>query len=80
MTPIKGTKLEYFDKDYPAYIKSSYKSSLESQGTWRQKNTSTVFAPEGKEGESVTYGFNFAWGEDYESVRDALYQNGVFDI
>ncbi len=80
MIPLSGTKLEYFDKDYPAFINSAFTGGNEHGGTWRQKHTKTILEPKGKTNDSVVYGFKFVWGKDYEGVRDALYQNGGFDI
>ena len=80
MTPLENTKLEYFDRDYVAYINSAYTGGNETRGTWRQKHTSTILAPKGQEGDLVIYGFTFAWGKDYDGVRDVLYNNGAFDV
>jgi len=80
MTPLRDTKLEYFDRYYVAYINSAYTGGNETRGTWRQKHTSTILEPKGKEGDSANFGFRFAWGQDYDGVRDVLYNNGAFDI
>lgn len=80
MTTLKDTKLEYFDRDYTAFINSAYTGGNETRGTWRQKHTSTILEPKGKEGDSANFGFRFAWGQDYDGVRDVLYNNGAFDI
>ena len=80
MVPTEGTQLEYFDKDYPAYIHSARQGNHEALGMWRQKHSSIVLESDRKTNESVTYGFNFTWGQDYDGIREALYQNGGFDI
>jgi hypothetical protein len=80
MTPLENTKLEYFDRDYVAYINSAYTGGNETRGTWRQKHTSTILAPNGQKGDAVNYGFTFSWGKDYDGVRDVLYKNGSFDV
>lgn len=80
MTTLKDTKLEYFDRDYTAFINSAYTGGNETRGTWRQKHTSTILEPKGKEGDFANYGFKFVWGQDYDGVRDVLYNNGAFDI
>lgn len=86
MTPINGTKLEYFTEsrssyafgggDYVVFIHSAIDGEGEKHGTWRQKHTSTTLAA----GEKVTYGFQFHWTGDYDAVRDILYDTGGFDV
>jgi len=80
MTPIAGTSLEYFNRDYVAFINSSYSGSNETCCSWRQHHTSTILAPKGRDNSIVKYGFMFAWGQNYDKVRDVLYGNGSFDI
>jgi len=80
MTLADNTKLEYFDREYVAYINSAYSGAKETRGTWRQKHTSTVLTPKGNSGDSAKFGFIFAWGKDYDGVRDVLYKNGSFDV
>lgn len=80
MIPAAGTKLEYFNRDHTAFIHSGYTGTAETRGTWRQEHTRTVLAPKDRPGSSATYGFEFFWGEDYDGIRDALYQNNSFDI
>ncbi len=86
MTPLAGTKLEYYEVPemcqhgwegpYLAYIHSAIQGANETRGTWRQPHTSKILAP----GEAVTYGFKFRWADDYQGVRDVLYEEGQFDI
>lgn len=80
MVPKAGTKLEYFNSNYSAFINSAFTGGNENRGTWRQKHTSTILEPRGNINDSIIYGFKFVWGDDYEGVRNALYQNGGFDI
>jgi len=49
-------------------------------GTWRQPNTSVTLAPMLTPGSEVTYGFKFRWAEEYEGVRDVLFEEGLFDV
>lgn len=86
MTPLAGTKLEYYEVPemcqhgwegpYHAYIHSAVQGANETRGDWRQPHTSRILAP----GEAVNYGFQFRWADDYQGVRDILYQAGGFDV
>lgn len=86
MTPLAGTKLEYYEVPemcqhgwegpYHAYIHSAVQGANETRGDWRQLHTSRILAP----GEAVNYGFQFRWADDYQGVRDVLYQAGGFDV
>ena len=90
MTPLPGTKLEYYEEidphpsttsvPYRVYIHSAVTGGNETRGTWRQPHTSVQLSPQGKEGDRVTYGFCLQWADDYEGVRDALYRQGLFDV
>jgi len=86
MTPLEGTKLEYFtERDssyahggqhYTVFIHSAASGARERRGTWRQKHTSRTLAP----GQEATYGFAFHWADDYQGVRDLLFRNGGLDV
>jgi len=86
MTPLDGTKLEYFTESrssyahggqsYRVFIHSAASGGAERRGTWRQKHTSLTLAP----GQEAAYGFAFHWADDYEGVRDILYRSGGFDV
>jgi len=80
MTPLAGTRLEYWDQNYIGYIHSGGNGASETRGTWRRPHTTITLAPKGERGSSVEYGFRFTWAKDYDGVRDVLYQNGGFDI
>ncbi|MFC1600842.1 DUF5695 domain-containing protein [Candidatus Sumerlaeota bacterium] len=89
MTPLPGTKLEYFDIGerggswegaYSAYIHSASRGKSETRGTWRQAHTSRVLSASGTPGSEVAYGFKFRWAKDYDGVRDVLYEEGQFDV
>ncbi|MHC4706638.1 MAG: DUF5695 domain-containing protein [Planctomycetota bacterium] len=80
MTPLAGTKLEYFDSESVAYIRSAVRGAGEKRGTWRQEHTSIVLDQQGKRGDTVSYGFRFHWAQDYHAVRDVLHDHGAFDI
>jgi hypothetical protein len=90
MTPLPGTKFEYYEQHEPdrrnvkvpywAYIHSAVNGAGETRGTWRQPHTSAVLAPTGLPGDAITYGFKFQWADDYESVRDLLYVEGLCDV
>ena len=90
MTPMEGTKLEYYEEidphpsttsvPYRAYIHSALSGGSETRGTWRQPHTSVTLAPKGSEGDQIVYGFRLQWAEDYDGVREALYEQGLFDV
>ena len=84
MTPLAGTKLEYFHHEltsgawegvYTAYIHAAAAAEAEPRGTWRQPQTSLVLEP----GAEVIYGFRFRWAQDYGAARDILYDEGLLD-
>jgi len=86
MTPLDGTKLEYFTESdssyahggrrYTVFIHSAASGAGERRGTWRQMHTGVTLAP----GQKVTRGFAFRWADDYQGVRNVLYRNGGFDV
>jgi hypothetical protein len=91
MTPLAKTKLEYYEAPDPVgtsgwegpfsvYIHSAVKGAGERRGTWRQPHTCLTLAPHDEPGDQITYGFKFRWAEDYDGVREVLYQEGGFDV
>jgi len=91
MTPLEGTKLEYYEEHEPdrrrsvrapywAYVHSAVSGAGETRGTWRQPHTSVTLSPRGTPGDEITYGFKFRWADDYNGVRDVLYEEGLFDV
>lgn len=87
MTPQPGTPLEYFDatrmeRGYAAYIHSaaSGEELRAKGGNWRLPNTNLILKPKGAAGDSAHYGFHFHWAADYDGVRNALYEEGLFDV
>jgi len=87
MTPLPGTKLEYYEVPgmmqvtawegpYWAFIHSGASGAEETRGSWRQPHTVLRLGP----GESAAYGFRFRWADDYDGVRDVLYEEGLFDV
>ena len=84
LTPEQGTHLEYFDESGPAgHVYTAYIHSAASGaelrakgGTWRQENTRLLLPP----GQSASYRFRLRWAKDYDGVRDALYDEGLFDV
>lgn len=87
MTPAGHSNLEYFEpqgfgRGIAFYVHSSASSEeLRAKGgTWRLPNTKLVLQANGQSGDSATYQFRFRWAEDYNAVRDVLYQEGLFDI
>jgi len=90
MTPLSGTKLEYYEEHDPdprgirvpywIYIHSAVNGAGETRGIWRQPHTSVTLAPKGMPDDEITYGFKFQWTDDYDGVRDVLYEEGLFDV
>ena len=90
MTPMERTKLEYYEEidphpattsvPYRVYIHSALSGGNETRGTWRQPHTSVTLTPKGTAGDQAAYGFRLQWAEDYEGVREALYEQGLFDV
>lgn len=87
MAPQAGAGFEYFDtsrqeRAYEPYIHSAAAAEeLHARGgTWRLPNTSLTLAPKGQKGDATSYAFHFRWAKDYDGVRDALYQEGLFDV
>jgi len=90
MTPLPGTKLEYYEEidphpsttsvPYRVYVHSALAGGRETRGTWRQPHTGVTLSPRGTEGDRVDFGFCLQWADDYEGVRDVLYREGLFDV
>lgn len=92
MTPLGRTRLEYFDVDwsqscpgrwegpFTVYIHSHHLGAAPAVDTWRQPRTSLRLSPAGDAADAAAYGFRFRWAEDYDAVRELLYQEGLLDI
>jgi len=85
MTLDDNTKLEYWDaqrREFRAYIFSAAAGAIAREhGTrWRQPNTSLALAPQGKSGDTQSYGFKFQWARDYDGVRQILVNEGKVDV
>jgi len=89
MVPDKNTKLEYFEftdqvrdveRNFYCYIHSAIKGGLETRGTWRQPHTSLALSPAGSTDSQLAYGFFLKWAKDINSVRDILYESGLYDV
>lgn len=80
MTPVGSSYLEYFDDEHTAFIHSARSGPAETRGTWRQPHTGLSLAPAGEKNDCANYEFIFSWAEDYDGVRDVLYENGGFDV
>ncbi|HZJ82328.1 MAG TPA: DUF5695 domain-containing protein [Clostridia bacterium] len=92
--PLDGAKFEFFDrfddkskeyklhdapaKHYRAYIHSKEEGSeAKSKGCkWRQENTSLTLTPK----EKVKYSFAMLWADNYDDIREELYENHLIDI
>lgn len=81
MTGLKGTSLEYWNRNAGTYQVFAHSASeapviKEKKGSWRLPHTSRTLKP----GESVEYGYAFEWSKDYGAVRDTLARNGKLDV
>jgi hypothetical protein len=90
LTPADNTKLEFWDDPSPplgyrAYIHSyvagtnaaAQNSSVTTQGSrWRQPNTSLTLGTGGAQ----SYGFKFQWVSNYDTIRQALVNEGKIDV
>ena len=74
-------KFEYSD-GAGLYIHSAFKAEEDKKrgGNWRQPQTSHVLSSKFTPNDELTYTFKFRWAEDYEGVRDVLYEEGLFDV
>ena len=87
MTPASGSSLEYFEpRGFGRGISYFIHSETASQelrakgGTWRLPNTNLILNSSDSAGDSVEYQFRFRWAQDYSAVRQALYEQGGFDL
>ncbi|HET7625828.1 MAG TPA: DUF5695 domain-containing protein, partial [Verrucomicrobiae bacterium] len=85
MMPRAGTHLEYWDarnRNYRVFIHSAAAGEeAKTHGTnWRQPNTSVTLSPSGTSGDACAYGFQFHWANDYDGVRETLFDNGGIDV
>ncbi|HCC72125.1 MAG TPA: hypothetical protein DEQ09_13380 [Bacteroidales bacterium] len=78
---MKGTKLEYFDGSDGGrlYIHSGL-SGNRVKGSWRQKHTMVKLDQVRGKNTKLHYGFKFRWADNYDEMRQILYEEGLFDI
>ena len=86
MQPVGDTSLEFFtatDMDYAygrekftVFVHSKAAAEMDKRGTWRQPRTSRIL----KAGEEFTSRFVFRFADNYEGVREVVYQNGGVDV
>ncbi len=74
-------KLEYSDRG-GVYILSARRGEEDKRrgGNWRQPQTSVTLAPTNSQRDGVTWAFKFRWANDYQGVRDVLYEEGLLDV
>lgn len=74
-------KLEYFDR-YGVYIHSGRlaEEMRVKGGTWRQPQTTVTLSPKFSPNDEITWVFKFRWADDYDGVRQILYEEGLLDI
>lgn len=83
LTTMPGTPLEYFESqnnNYNAYVYSGLSAGKKKLGTWRMPNRTLELNPAGSNGDSGEFGYRLQWVYSYEAMRDALYENGLFDV
>src|SRR5258708_25829876 len=83
MTPAAGCGLEYFEPQrfgngvaYYVHSAASGEELKAKGGAWRLPQSKLLLRPGGSE----TCQFRFRWAADYNAVRQALYEEGLFDI
>lgn len=80
VTARPGTKLEYFTTTGRSggtmFVHSEKSGGAETRGTWRQAHTGLDL----KAGAKTRYGFRMQWANSYDELRNALYDNGLFDV
>ena len=80
MLPKAGTRLEYWESQggFRVFVHSAAAGALAKQGgtRWRQPNTSLTLAPRAKQ----AYGFALHWSQNYDAVRQLLFDQGLIDI
>ena len=74
-------KFEYSD-GAGFYIHSAFRGEEDRKrgGNWRQPQTSHVLSSKFTPNDELTYTFKFRWAEDYDGVRNVLYEEGLLDI
>jgi hypothetical protein len=87
MTPVGHSKLEYFEPlgfgrgvAYYVHSAASREELAKKGGTWRLPDTKLMLHPNGHSDDEAMYQFRFRWAQDYNAVRDVLYEEGLFDI
>jgi hypothetical protein len=78
---FRPAKLEYIDRRGVYIVSSATGQEAEAKGgNWRQPQTSVTLTPKFTPNDEITYVFKFRWAEDYQGVRDILYEEGLFDV
>ena len=85
MTPRAGTQLEYWESQggFRAFIHSAAAGAAATaeHGTkWRQPHTSATLAARGRRDSTKSYGFRLHWADNYDAVREVLYDEGLIDV
>ncbi len=86
MTTRPGTKLEYYaspggrGNSFLAFVHSALTGGGEKRGTWRQPQTNARLAPSSAANHAVSYGVRFRWAASYDELRQALVDEGAFDV
>ena len=85
MVPRAGTHLEYWESQggYRAFVHSAAAGAAATaeHGTkWRQPHTNVVLGGRGGRGSTKSYGFRLRWADDYDGVRQVLYDEGLVDV
>lgn len=83
LTTMPGTPLEYFESqnnNYNAFVYSGLSTGKKELGSWRMPNRVLELNPAGSNGDRTEFGFRLQWVNSYEAMRDALYENGLFDV
>lgn len=86
VTAHPGTSLEYTTSGggrgsgFLAFVHSAQTGGAETRGTWRQPHTALRLGPSGTPEARRQYGLRFRWAASYDDMRQALYDEGLFDV
>ena len=84
VTPLPGTKLEYFSGGGrgggTVFVHSARSGNEVTGSSWRQEHTSLTLGPKGSDNAQAQYGFRFRFADSYDEAREILYEEGVFDF
>ncbi|MCX7974279.1 MAG: DUF5695 domain-containing protein [Candidatus Aminicenantes bacterium] len=74
-------KLEYFDRNGVFIHSGKLGEEMRARGgNWRQPQTMVTLSPKFSPNDEITWIFKFRWANDYDEIRQILYEEGLLDI